>query len=125
MKKYKIIFLFLIILLPVITFAGPESLFNKNICSGADCDFTALAKLINNAINWFLGISVLIAACTFSWAGFMILINKEKPEELLKEKSVLWKTMIGMIIVLTAWLIVHTIIVTLVREDIDALRFLK
>jgi hypothetical protein len=132
-NKYKIIapILSLVIFLPIIVFAATTgaNCNGGNIvpCNGSaqcPCDFTAFAHLINNVINWFITISVSVAAVTFSIAGFKILFNPENPAKRQEAMGMFKKTIIGMLLVLGAWLIVHTIVTALVDPKINALRYL-
>jgi len=110
----------LVFLLPTIIFAA-----NSLIpCSGVDCNFSSFAALVNNVINWFLSISATVAAITFSWAGIQMLLNPDNPGKRQDALEMFKKTVIGMIIILVAWLVIHTIIVTLLRDPNSALRFL-
>ena len=122
-NKYKIIAILsaLLIISPFIVFAA-----GLIPCDGVTvkCDFKALTALINNIINWFLGISATVAAITFSIAGGNILFNPDNPTKIQEGWAMFKKTVIGMIIILVAWLAVHTIIVALVNPNTGALRFL-
>ena len=95
-------------------------------CGGSGqpcCDFTEAAILVNRIINWFISMSGVIAAITFSIAGANMLMHPDNPEELKKAKSMFTKTVVGIVIILIAWLVVHTLIATLVNPNIHALRF--
>ncbi len=95
-------------------------------CDGVNtpCNFGSLATLVNNIINWFLGISVSVAAITCAVAGAKILFNPGNQSEIEAGKTMLWKTIQGMFIILLAWLVVHTVIAALVNPSTGALRFL-
>ena len=95
---------------------GTATTAGKGLCS--------LTILINNAITWFLDLSATVAAITFSIAGGKMLMNPENPGEREKAMEMFKKTVIGMVIILIAWLVVHTIIVSLVGTGSGALRFL-
>jgi len=124
MKKYKIVttFLSLIILLPSLAVAAGFIPSDAEIAANG---FGAFAGMINTIINWFIGISVTVAAITFSIAGARMLLNPNNPGERQKALEMFKKTVIGMLIVLGAWLIVHTIVAALVNSNTGALRFLK
>jgi len=113
------VFLFVLAGLPLVALAA-----GLVPCNGPDCNFNSLATLVNNIINWFLGISVSVAAITFSIAGAQILFNRDKPAKLEDAKGIFMKTIIGLIIVLCSWLVIHTIIATLASNPNSALRFL-
>ena len=122
MKKYfyKTIS-FSIILLPLAAFAAGLIPSDAEITKNGFCAF---ATLINNVINWFIGISVSVAAITFAIAGAKILFNPGNSGKRTEAIEMFKKTIIGMFIVLGAWLVVHTIISTLVSPSTNALRFL-
>ncbi|MEK7072096.1 MAG: pilin, partial [Patescibacteria group bacterium] len=89
------------------------------------CDFNAFAAMINKIIDWFIGISITVATITFIIAGAKILTNPESGSEREAAKEMFKKTVIGLFIILTAWLIVNTIVSTLVDTSTGALRFLS
>ena len=130
-NKHKIIAILLssvIMSVPIITFAAAPSFLFQNVCDGSaanPCDFAAFMRLINNVINWFISISVLVAAVTFSIAGGKILMNPENPGKREEAMGMFRKTVVGMIIILVAWLVLHTIVSTLTNPNIGALRFLN
>ena len=89
-----------------------------------NCNFNDLTTLINNIINWFLGISVSVAAITFAIAGGIMLFNPNNPGKRGEALEMFKKTIIGIIIILVAWLVIHTVIAALVNQNTGALRFL-
>ena len=97
-------------------------------CGGAGqpcCDFTEAFLLVNRLINWFITISVSIAAITFAIAGGRILFHPDNPGEISAGWEMFRKTLIGMLVILCAWLVVHTVVANLVSSSTNALRFLK
>ena len=89
------------------------------------CDFTEAAIMVNRILNWFIGLSVTIAAITFSIAGGNILLHPDDPGKLKEGKEMLNKTAVGLLIILGAWLVVHTLVSAVINPDTNALRFLK
>ncbi len=89
------------------------------------CDFTEAAILVNRIITWVIRMSVTVAAISFSIAGGKMLLNPESDSERQAAKDMFKKTLMGLMIILGAWLVVNTVISTLVSDKIDALRFLK
>lgn len=90
------------------------------------CDFNAFAAMINKIIDWFIGISITVATITFIIAGAKMLMNPESDSKREAAKEMFKKTVIGLFIILTAWLIVNTIVSTLVdTSSTGALRFLS
>ena len=88
------------------------------------CTFNSLTTLVNNIVNWFLGISVSVAAITCAVAGGKMLFNPGNAGKRAEALDMFWKTIIGMVIILCAWLVIHTVIATLVDKNTGALRFL-
>jgi uncharacterized membrane protein len=89
-----------------------------------ECDLTEAVITINRVINWFISISISVMAITFSVAGARILLHPDQAGEREKAKEMFRKTIIGMFIVLCAWLIIHKAVSVLVSNPTSALRFL-
>jgi hypothetical protein len=87
-------------------------------CDLIPCDFNALIKLANNIMDLAFYISVPIAAIAFSWAGFLYITAGGNSGRLGKAHEIFTKVGIGFIIVLSSWLIVSTIINTLIPEGL-------
>lgn len=111
----------LLVLLPSLAFAAGLIPSDVEIAANG---FGALGTLANNILNWFISISVSVATITAIYAGANILLHPENPDEIKKGKEMLKKTVIGMLIILAAWLVVHTIVSALVSNSSSALRFL-
>jgi hypothetical protein len=84
------------------------------------CDFVALMNQIQFLINWGIGIlmviSVAVAAYTgilYMYAGFTGNVNQA-----LEAKSNFMKIFGGILIVLSAWLIVRTLLNWLLNKDV-------
>lgn len=96
-------------------------------CGGVgqhSCNFTEMANTVNRVINWFISMSAVVAAITFAIAGAKMLMNPENPGKREEAIEMFKKTVIGLIIVLAAWLIVKTVVGNFVDPDINALRYL-
>jgi hypothetical protein len=87
------------------------------------CDFKEATILIDRIISWFISISASVAAITFSIAGAKILLNPGNVEVRSQSIDMFKKTVIGMLIILGAWLLIHTLITTFVTNPNSALRF--
>jgi len=134
MKKIFLTFLgisiiTLLFLLPSFSFAdstAPGSLNVNAICDGSlanPCNFDKVFLLINTAINWFIGIFIAIAAITFMVAGGKMLMNPSNPAKRGEAVEMFKKTVIGMIIVLMAWIVVHTILATFTNINVTGIFF--
>jgi hypothetical protein len=104
----------------------PAVLFAQGLvpCNGPDCNFSSFVTLINNAITLFLYLAISLAGVTFMIAGAKILLNPGNAGKRSEALGMFKKTIIGMVIVLVAWLVIHTIVGLLVNKNIGALRFL-
>jgi hypothetical protein len=102
--------------LPLVTFAQggiPEKLVP---CNGVDCTVCDLAQLAQNILNGAIFLSVFLSALLFAYAGWLYLTNEAIGEQQ-KAKSLFKDVVIGLIIILSAWLIVNAIITTLAGTD--------
>jgi hypothetical protein len=79
-------------------------------CTGTDCvDLCQILILIQRIIYFMMTLGILILApVLFIWGGFLILVSGGSPERLGKGKSVLWGTVVGVIITLGAFIIVNS-----------------
>jgi len=89
------------------------------------CDFKEAEILINRVINWFLSMAIIIMGGTLTYAGVNIIFNPGNATVLKESQEMFKKSIIGLFIVLFAWLIIHTIITALVNPSVNADRFMK
>lgn len=109
-KKFIIfLIIFLVLLLPIFSFAA-----GLIPCNGTDCDFTAFMNLINKVISFILfNLAVPVAAIMFAYAGFKLVISGGSPEARTKAKDIFTNAAIGLILAAAAWLIIRTILLIL------------
>lgn len=119
----KIIVFFILVcvfLLPVFVFA--EETNNGFIPCINDCGFNDLLTLVDNIIKWVITVSVPIAAGVIAWAGILYMTTGVASTKE-KAKGIIQKVFIGFVVILSAWIIVTTIINALLdksfRENID------
>ena len=77
------------------------------------CHFTDLIFLVNNVIQFLLYLILPIAAIIFVYVGFLFLTSGGSTEVKSQAKGIFKKAVIGLLFVLAAWLIVKTILITL------------
>ncbi len=117
----SLLFLFAIVF-PVLSHAADTGLV-KCGTYGADgkitkmCDFGDFIGLINDIIKWIISIAGVIFTISAIYGGFLYMTSGDKPGNKDKAKSILWSTLIGFVIILVAWLIVYTILHTLVNSS--------
>jgi len=106
--------------------SDPRSLSPLVQCGNAKercCDLNEAMILVNRAINWFVYIIGVVAGITFTIAGAKMLLHPDNAEELKSAREMFTKTVIGLLIVMCAWLAVNTVISAIVNKDTNALRF--
>lgn len=103
----------LLALAPVVGFAQIVQ------CNGPDCDWGALITLGQNILNFMVTLSVFVAAVMFAYAGWLFFSDTGNASNVEKGKKVFGAVVIGLIIVLIAWLVVDTILDTLTGRGLD------
>lgn len=86
-------------------------------CSGPDCSACNLVNLANGLITWLIGFLFIIFAIIIAYAGFGLVTSGGNHHELDEAKNRFVNALIGLIIVLAAWLIVDTIMRGLVGRE--------
>lgn len=133
MKRFQIAILSLLLLAtittPVATFAWSPSNTTIIPCGTSthpnSCTFNDLIIMGKNVMDFIMFVSIPISAALFAYAGFTLLMsggNEGKRED---AKNVFWSVAIGLVIMLSAWLIVYTITSALVSNSGDYFRFIQ
>ncbi len=83
-------------------------------CQGAvDCNLCTFDQLIQNIINFAIGLSIPLAAIMFSYAGWLYFSNRENTSQIEKAHKIFTSVLIGFCIAIAGWLIVQTVLKTL------------
>lgn len=91
--------------------AGDFSMFTVPFkCQQKECGWPELIMLANEIIKFAVYIACVGATITFAWAGFKMLMNAGSSGEIEKAKKMMWTAIIGIVITLSAWLIVKFIL---------------
>lgn len=77
------------------------------------CGVCDLAKLAQNVLNAGIYIAVFLSALLFAYAGFLYLTNEAIGQQQ-RAKSMFQDVVFGLVIILGAWLVVDTLMKTLV-----------
>lgn len=77
-------------------------------CNGLDCTVCSLAALAQNLLNAGIFMAVFLSAILFAYAGWLYLTNAAI-EGQSRAKGMLLNVVIGLVIILAAWLIVDTL----------------
>jgi len=80
------------------------------------CSFCDLMRLAQNIINFLVYAGVLIAALLFVNAGVLYVMSSASPGNVSKAHRIFINTLIGLIIVLAAWLVIDVVMKTLLNS---------
>lgn len=106
-------------LLPYYAFAQTPGIPDKIVpCSGLDCKCEDLITLAQNIINTGIFLAIFLSAMLFAYAGWLYLTNEAIGQQE-KAKSMFANVAIGLVILLSAWLIVDTLVGSLLKEDVS------
>jgi len=86
-------------------------------CQGVDCKCEHLVTLAQNIINTGIFIAVFLSAILFAYAGWLYISN-EAINEQQRAKNIFSNVVIGLIIILVAWLVVDTLMSQLLKDNI-------
>lgn len=81
------------------------------------CTVCDIAKVAQNVLNTGIYVAVFLSAILFAWAGFLYLTNVTSPNQVQKAKTLFGDVLVGLLIILSAWLIIDTIMKTLIQDD--------
>lgn len=84
------------------------------------CGSCELVSLINNVIQFVIQISVVIAAIILVYAGLIMVTSSGNPGQITRAKGLFFNVVIGLLILLAAFLIVNTILSALLRTGSPA-----
>lgn len=73
------------------------------------CGWNDLIKLVNNVANYLIILGASVATIAFAYAGFLMMTAAGEMSKIEKAKSIFGKVLVGFLLMLAAWLIVHAI----------------
>lgn len=80
-----------------------------------NCDMCALGQLVQNLINFLIGLTIPIAALLFAWAGILYFSSRGNPGQIERAHKVFKSVVIGFILVIAAWTLVNTVMNMLIK----------
>ena len=118
MKIFLHPLVFFLLLSPLIVFGQEGGLVP---CGTGDnmCDTDDFMKLIDNLVNFLFTFLSIIAVIVLVVVGFRMVTSRGNEEEWKKAKSMFANVVIGIILVLAAWVIVDTLLKTLTGKDLN------
>lgn len=84
------------------------------------CDFTYLLALANNVVDFLIKIGGLVAVIAVVYIGWIFVTSGGNPDARSRAKSILLNVVIGIALMLGAWLIVHLIVRALGYQGTNA-----
>lgn len=86
-------------------------------CIDKACTICDIAKTAQNLLNTAIYIAVFMSAILFAYAGFIYITNIANHGEISKAKNIFANVIIGLVIILASWLVIDTLMKTLVAPD--------
>jgi len=86
-----------------------------------NCNYDKLVEMVQRAWKFVFIMIIPIAAIAFAYAGFLLMFQGSNPESRKKARGIFIKVFIGIAIVLAAFVIVKTILVTLGVDQANSL----
>lgn len=83
---------------------------NRGAYNSQPCGWTEFLVFVNELIGFAIYIATLITVLGFVYAGWLFLTSQGNPSAKEKAKGVLMSCVLGIIFILTAWLIVQFIV---------------
>lgn len=114
-------FLGLLFFVPFVVFGANHS---SGIvpCTGTaedPCTWESLYVLAGAILNFIVILSTSVAAIVFAWAGVLYFSAGGDTGKIQKAHTLFTAVAIGLVIILTAWLVVDTLLKTLTGEGLD------
>ena len=116
--------LFVVVFLTVVpffAFAQVIPIIVPEDCRGANaaqnCGICDLAQLAQNVLNAGIYIVIFLSAVLFSWAGWKYVTAGGNVGKATQAREIFTNVLVGLIIILAGWLVVDTLMKTLVKED--------
>ncbi len=97
--------------------AQTEGLVQLSQCSGTDCTACNIVHLANGVIKWLIGILFVVFAVLVAIAGIRLVVSGGNSRALDQAKETFINAIIGLLIILSAWLVIDTIMRVLIGND--------
>lgn len=116
MRVFLSFTLALILLLPFVAEAqfGPII---PEACRACPCGFAGVLAIIQNVVNFLIALSIMVATIIMVWAGGLYILSATNPESRSTANKMLINAAVGLLIVLSAWLIVDFVMKTLYKNE--------
>jgi hypothetical protein len=109
-------FVFLLLVLPTVSFAQDEGLVPCGGEGDPECQACHVVQLAQNILTWVINIMASIIALIFVIGGIKMVMSAGDTGAVKQARKMITNSVIGFIILLTAWLIMDTVLKTFVNE---------
>ena len=86
-------------------------------CTSCPCGFAGTMQLAQNLMNVGIALGILIMLFVIIYAGVLFLMSPTAPENREKGKSMFTNAIIGFLIIISAWLLIDTVMKTLYNPN--------
>ena len=114
---FGVVFLPILLLIAVPNFAVAQGLVPMQCESPQSCGTCEFVQLINNVINFLITFAVIAATLLIMYAGFRLVTSGGDVSAKTAAKSMMSNVLIGIVLVLTGFLIINTVLGVLVPGD--------
>ena len=83
----------------------------------AMCEVCHLVTLVSNIVNWITGVLFILAMTVITISGVLYVVSAGNPGMITMAKNAIKTALIGVIVVLSAWLVVTYVMGTLAESD--------
>lgn len=96
-----------------------NSFVNTDPNDATGCNLCYFGQLIQNIINFLVILSIPLSAGLFAWAGLLLFTSGANPTGKAKAKKIFYNVIIGLVIALSGYLIVQTLMNTLLNSSLS------
>lgn len=83
------------------------------VCRACPCGFGGVLAIVQNVMNFIIAIGIIIATLIIVWGGILYVLSPANPENRSTANKMLINAVVGLLITLSAWLIVDFVMKTL------------
>ncbi|MDQ3076665.1 MAG: pilin [bacterium] len=102
---------------------GVDTTYEGGGTFGEECGLDDFIILIKNVINSIIVLSIPIVTIALTWVGILLLTAQGNVGKITQAKQIAKSVIIGFVFILTAWLIVYTLVSVLLDDAFNL--FLK
>ncbi len=98
---------------------GPGFTIVPEACHSCPAAWLCVLEMLNNLLTLVMSLGVLILIILLAYAGILLMFTAANPENKSQAKKMLINGVIGLVIMLSAWLIINTVLEVLGAGGID------